>query len=50
MLQGNPMIAQLAAQDPQVKAMLEDPEQVEQLGEMLTSQLEMVQDILKTRS
>jgi len=47
MLQGNPMIQQLAAQDPQVKAMLEDPDQVHQLGEMLTTQLEQLQDLMK---
>merc|ERR1719213_821809 len=47
MLQGNPMIQQLAAQDPQVKAMLEDPDQVHQLGEMLTTQLEQLQALMK---
>lgn len=50
MLQANPMIQQLAAQDPQVQAMLEDPDQVGQLGQMLTSQLEMIQDLIKSRS
>merc|ERR1719389_929310 len=47
MLQANPMIQQLAAQDPQVQAMLEDPDQVHQLGEMLTTQLEQLQDLMK---